>query len=202
MEAWIAERVRHDPWKLLVATTLLNVTSGRAARPVFIEILRRYPTPHALAAGKSIFRYHCLIRLGVSSLMIYQADFDELVELLYPIGLFFQRANSLKLLSQQYIDWNWPIIPHLPLRQPSSVTASNSRTKLKRRQRKEELKEAIPHNPYEDPLPLLPLFVPPELRANLDVYPFRGAGRYASDSFRIYSHLLPGKGLQRVNKDG
>ena len=40
----------------------------------------------------------------------------------------------------------------------------------------------------------MPLFVPPDLPANLDVYPFRGAGRYASDSFRIYSHLLPGKG--------
>ena len=49
----ISERVRHDPWKLLVATTLLNVTSGRAARPVYIEILRRWPTPQALAEGKS-----------------------------------------------------------------------------------------------------------------------------------------------------
>jgi methyl-CpG-binding domain protein 4 len=46
-----SERVRHDPWKMLIATCLLNVTSGRAARPIFVELVRRWPTPQALAEG-------------------------------------------------------------------------------------------------------------------------------------------------------
>ncbi|ORX36684.1 hypothetical protein BD324DRAFT_681456 [Kockovaella imperatae] len=142
----IQERVRHDPWKLLVATTLLNVTSGRAARPVFIEILKRWPDPESLA----------------------NADMQDLVDVLYPIGLFIQRANSLKIMSKQYLDLRWPIL----------TGSSPSR----------------PCNPYEDPIPSLPLPIPPYLPESLDVYVFRGAGRYASDSFRIYSHLLPGFG--------
>ena len=47
----IQETVRHDPWRMLVATSLLNVTSGRAARPVYHEIVRRWPSPHALVNG-------------------------------------------------------------------------------------------------------------------------------------------------------
>jgi hypothetical protein len=50
----ILERVRDDPWKLLVATSLLNVTSGKAARPIFWELLSRYPSPDALANGRFI----------------------------------------------------------------------------------------------------------------------------------------------------
>ena len=90
---------------------------------------------------------------------------QDLIDVLYPIGLFIQRANSLKTLSRQYLDWAWPIIP-----------------------------SSSPCNPYEDLPPTLPLFVPPSLPEVLDVNAFRGAGRYASDSFRIYSHLLPGSG--------
>ena len=49
-----SERVRHDPWKMLIATCLLNVTSGRAARPIFVELVRRWPTPQALAEGERV----------------------------------------------------------------------------------------------------------------------------------------------------
>jgi len=81
----------------------------------------------------------------------------ELVPLLYPLGLFNQRASSLIRFSQQYIDLAWPS-PSLPQ--------------------------------YSD----IPAFEPPPLPTSLDVRIFHGAGVYASDSFRIYSDLLPGRG--------
>lgn len=75
------------------------------------------------------------------------ASETDLAELLYPLGLFNQRANSLIRFSQQYIQLGWPI----------GTTGS--------------------------PMP-----------SPLDVRVFYGAGRYASDSFRIFSTLLPGNG--------
>ncbi len=80
---------------------------------------------------------------------------EELVTLLYPIGLFNQRASTLVRFSQQYIDLGWPNVT------TDSITSATE---------------------------LLPL---PDA---LDVKIFHGAGIYASDSFRIYSDLLPGKG--------
>ena len=50
----MVERVRDDPWKIVVATTLLNRTTGRAVRPVFWELVKLYPTPVALAQGQPI----------------------------------------------------------------------------------------------------------------------------------------------------
>ncbi|CUA77341.1 hypothetical protein RSOLAG22IIIB_12689 [Rhizoctonia solani] len=47
----IQELVCSDPWKMIVATTLLNKTNGKAAIPIFWELIRRWPTPTALAQG-------------------------------------------------------------------------------------------------------------------------------------------------------
>lgn len=80
---------------------------------------------------------------------------EELVKLLYPLGLFNQRAASLIRFSKQYIDLGWPL---------ATTASSSSSTSL------------------------------PPLPTPLDVKIFHGAGIYASDSFRIYSNLLPGKG--------
>ncbi|ORY34023.1 hypothetical protein BCR39DRAFT_233407 [Naematelia encephala] len=62
----IQERVRHDPWRMLVATSLLNVTSGRAARPIYEELLRRWPTSHTLANGQSTLRTSTLLAVTCS----------------------------------------------------------------------------------------------------------------------------------------
>lgn len=117
---------------MLVAVTLLNKTSGRAANPIREEIFARWPSPGELA----------------------QASIPDLAEVLYPLGLFNQRANSLIRLSQQYIQLGWPL----------------------------------------EPLPLSASAKQPELPDSLDVRVFHGAGIYASDSFRIYSPLFPGRG--------
>jgi len=45
------ESVAHDPWKLLMAVTLLNKTTGKLAIPVFWDILAKWPTPWALSQG-------------------------------------------------------------------------------------------------------------------------------------------------------
>lgn len=69
----MAERVRHDPWKLLVATSLLNVTSGRAARPIFWDLLDRYPDAVALANGRLrtwILKVSIYQRFGIASLPV------------------------------------------------------------------------------------------------------------------------------------
>jgi hypothetical protein len=86
------ESVRDDPWKVLIAVRLLNVTTGTAAIPVFCKIISRWPTPQDLVRGGSCHRV-CLI---------YQADVkdpvpqDELVQLLRPLGLYNKRARWLK----------------------------------------------------------------------------------------------------------
>ncbi|KAF9810458.1 hypothetical protein IEO21_06928 [Rhodonia placenta] len=50
MTLWhAAEYVAHDPWKLLVAVTLLNKTAGTHAVPAFLGLMDAWPTAHALA---------------------------------------------------------------------------------------------------------------------------------------------------------
>ncbi|KAJ7597180.1 DNA glycosylase, partial [Mycena floridula] len=75
------ETVAHDPWKLLVAVTLLNKTAAKLAIPVFWEILCRWPTPWTLA----------------------QANQAELKELLHPLGTYNIRAKRLIQLSKAYM---------------------------------------------------------------------------------------------------
>jgi hypothetical protein len=86
------------------------------------------------------------------NMLIKKAGIPDLAELLYPLGLFNQRANSLIRFSQQYIELGWPLSSGSPVPQ------------------------------------------------SLDVQIFYGAGRYASDSFRIFSPLLPGRGAPEGEK--
>lgn len=48
-----AEHVSSDPWKVLIAVTLLNKTAGKKSIPVFFEIMDAWPTPVTLAEGSS-----------------------------------------------------------------------------------------------------------------------------------------------------
>ncbi|KAH7882013.1 DNA glycosylase [Phlebopus sp. FC_14] len=71
-----------DPWKLVIAVRLLNVTTARVAIPVFCKIVSRWPTPQD----------------------IVDAPLNELVDLLRPLGLYNKRAKWLKDISQLYMD--------------------------------------------------------------------------------------------------
>ncbi|KAJ7706038.1 DNA glycosylase [Mycena rosella] len=77
----IQEFVADDPWKLLVAVTLLNKTSGKLAIPVFWNIMDMYPTPWALS----------------------QASELALVTLIRPLGTQNIRAKRLISLSRAYL---------------------------------------------------------------------------------------------------
>ncbi|KAI6128152.1 DNA glycosylase [Pisolithus croceorrhizus] len=79
---YVAEAVCHDPWKVLLAVRLLNVTTGRMAIPIFWKIVHRWPTPQDLV----------------------NAPLDELIELIRPLGLYNKRAKWFKEISQCYIE--------------------------------------------------------------------------------------------------
>jgi hypothetical protein len=93
------------------------------------------------------------------------AAIPDLADLLYPLGLFNQRAASLIRSSSQYLTFGWPVTPKI-----GTLPLPDGRI------------------PLNDPLPRL---------QDLDVRVFYGSGTYASDSFRIYSPLLPGGGAPR-----
>ncbi|KIJ59072.1 hypothetical protein HYDPIDRAFT_44169 [Hydnomerulius pinastri MD-312] len=78
----IQESISDDPWKVLIAVRLLNVTTGKVAIPAFCKIIARWPTPQDLV----------------------DAPIDELVELLRPLGLYNKWAKWLKDISKAYIE--------------------------------------------------------------------------------------------------
>ena len=47
----IQEKLRHDPWRMLVAVIFLNVTTAKMALPLLSQLLERWPTPEALSKG-------------------------------------------------------------------------------------------------------------------------------------------------------
>ncbi|KAL3131721.1 hypothetical protein ABBQ38_007443 [Trebouxia sp. C0009 RCD-2024] len=91
----IEEMLYEDPWKLLVACMLLNVTSGLQVRKVIWRLFAIWPTAEA-AAGTSD-----------DTLVIVE-------KLIQPLGLFRKRTMAIKKFSQEYlaIEWLDPIELH------------------------------------------------------------------------------------------
>ncbi|KDQ19919.1 hypothetical protein BOTBODRAFT_142584 [Botryobasidium botryosum FD-172 SS1] len=77
----IQELVAHDTWKMIIAVTLLNKTSGKAAIPVFWNLITTWPTPKDLS----------------------QASASDLTALLQPLGLQNIRASRFIQFSTQYL---------------------------------------------------------------------------------------------------
>ncbi|WVQ67680.1 uncharacterized protein L199_005884 [Kwoniella botswanensis] len=147
----IQEKLRYNPWKMLIATSLLNKTSGRAVKPILEELLGRHPTPQGLA----------------------EASIPDLAQLLYPLGLYNQRASSLVRFSRQYLDLGWPLFPttSTPIYTEDIPPLNKSNTKIGRDTK------LIDNSDLD-----------------LDVKVFHGSGIYASDSFRIFSQFHCGQG--------
>jgi methyl-CpG-binding domain protein 4 len=82
----IQEHVVHgdelDGWRVLLACALCNVSRGVRAKHVLDEVLRRWPTPSALAA----------------------ADPIEVEAMVFPLGLQKTRAKRLIAISQAVLD--------------------------------------------------------------------------------------------------
>ena len=49
----IQEKLRHEPWKMLVAVIFLNVTTAKMALPLLAELFKQWPTPEILSQGSS-----------------------------------------------------------------------------------------------------------------------------------------------------
>ncbi|KAK4130420.1 DNA glycosylase, partial [Trichocladium antarcticum] len=78
----IQEELAATPFRLLVAVTFLIRTTGRAAIPVFRQLMARFPTPAALAAA---------------------AD-DEVVRLIRPLGLAVVRCDKVKRYARGWME--------------------------------------------------------------------------------------------------
>lgn len=75
----------HPDWRIFVACSLMNMTTGLTMRPYMWKLFDTWPTPQALAAARV----------------------DELRELIRPLGFYNQRAPRLIKMSQQYIRDEW-----------------------------------------------------------------------------------------------
>ncbi|XP_066473249.1 methyl-CpG-binding domain protein 4 isoform X2 [Tiliqua scincoides] len=85
----VQETLFHDPWKLLIATIFLNKTSAKMAIPVLWEFLKKYPSPTVART----------------------ASWEEMAELLKPLGLYELRAKTIIKFSDEYLvkQWKYPI---------------------------------------------------------------------------------------------
>lgn len=88
----IQETLWPDGWKILVACILLNLTTRRAMEKILPNVFRRYPTAEAMAA----------------------ADFDELSQMVAPLGFRNRRAKNLIDMSRRFLTSNWDDPRDLP----------------------------------------------------------------------------------------
>jgi len=78
----IQEELWRDPFRLLVAVTFLNKTTGKSAVPVYRLLMEKYPTPEDLAV----------------------ASHDEVCAMIQRLGLQNMRAKKLIRLAQDWIE--------------------------------------------------------------------------------------------------
>jgi len=81
----LQEQLNKNAWKIFVCCIFCNLTRRVQAEPIFWEVLRRWPTPESLS----------------------NADFDELLALVQPLGLSRRRAKALKKMSYDYTHKAW-----------------------------------------------------------------------------------------------
>jgi len=77
----IQECLSDDPWKVLVAVTLLNKTSGKLGIPAFWNLISKWPTPLELSLAKE----------------------EEVIALIHHLGTQCVRSRRLILLSRAYL---------------------------------------------------------------------------------------------------
>lgn len=76
----IQEELWRDPFRLLVAVTFLNKTTGKSAVPIYRQLMKRYPTPEDLA----------------------KANIDDVCAMIQRLGLQNTRAKKLVRLAQEW----------------------------------------------------------------------------------------------------
>lgn len=79
-----------SPWRVAVASILLNRTRCLQVRPVLQRVLQSYPCPQAMCIA------------------------DDLEELTRPCGLHRQRSRQLVRFSNMYLEGEWQDFRELP----------------------------------------------------------------------------------------
>lgn len=87
----IQEELRDDPWKLLIACVMLNLTNIKQVRPIILKFFALYPTAQACAKGEQAL----------------------IADVIRPLGLYNRRAKTMIKLSQQFLD-KWDNVDDLP----------------------------------------------------------------------------------------
>src|SRR5689334_5676449 len=87
----IQEELRGQPWRLLVACVMLNLTNIKQVRPIIAGFFERWPTPEA--AGN--------------------ADARDIAEHIRTLGLYNRRAQSIVKLSRAF-GGRWSNVDDLP----------------------------------------------------------------------------------------
>ena len=73
---------KNDPWKMLVCCIMLNLTNRKQVDKVRHKLFDKYPNPQDLSV----------------------ADYEELSQLLTPLGMQYKRAATLMRFSKEYLD--------------------------------------------------------------------------------------------------
>ncbi len=77
----LQERFWPDGWKILVVCLLLNQTSRKQVEPMIESFFNKWPDPKSAI----------------------NADEDEMLEKLKPLGMFNKRLKTIKKMSKQYL---------------------------------------------------------------------------------------------------
>lgn len=87
----IQEELRNDPWKLLIACIMLNLTNIKQARPVITEFFKKYPNPES----------------------VVNSSVEDIANIVRPLGLYNRRAASIVKLSTAF-NTRWNRVTDLP----------------------------------------------------------------------------------------
>lgn len=166
------EQVADDPWKLLVAVTLLNKTAGKLAIPVFYNILKRWPTPYDLSQGKYTVIMPSYWRVDPFPID-YPADESELVDVIRRLGTQNIRTKRLIAISRAYVQ------------DPPSIYDMRSSSKISTQPRRTSRFFSLPI-----------ASVGRSVYTATPISHYPGTGRYALDSYRIFSTVCDDPGSE------
>lgn len=169
----VQEILTPDVFGMTIVCILLNQTTGRAAVPVFYDLMERYPTPAQLASAK----------------------FEHLRDLLQPIGLHNIRAKRLIDFATEWIARP----PRWGMTYKSRVSLSKGKAGAWRRdscgkdlEQEFQLHEDVPVT-VTDGRNMYPA---------TEISHLPGVGRYALDSFLLFKPREYDADMAAVQEDG
>lgn len=84
-DTMIQEVYKEDPWKMLVCCIFLNMTTRDQLDKIRVEFFERYP----------------------DAMSIVESDYDELSNMIEPLGFKNKRTETLKRFSYDWLNVEW-----------------------------------------------------------------------------------------------